>query len=181
MHVCPRFCAAQTWPSMRLGRWSQTRGHWSLYSIFLSPLSLSLSLLIPLPLCFSLLRSVLSLSTLHHFLVSPFSLSISFSLHRLSIFYSNILNPTLHFLSLSPFFLPRPYYLFFLLSHPHPDTIYFSKFFKSFEKSLLIQTHNVTVLQYNCALTCCTINQIPPPFSCIAFHSLSSGKVVWCL
>lgn len=55
-------------------------------SVFLSPPALS---------CLSL-PSITALSL-------PFSLSISFSLHTFSIFYSNILNPTLHFLSLSPF------------------------------------------------------------------------------
>lgn len=73
----------------------------------------------------------------------PFSLSISFSFHTLLIFFNNIVNPTLHFLS--PFFLPRPHYLFFRLSHFQPHT-YFSKFFQSFEKlhcvSSLIQTRH---------------------------------------
>lgn len=81
--------------------------------------------------------------TLHHILLSIFSLSISFSLHTFSIFLRNILNPTLHFLSLSPFFLPGAHYLFFSSTHPQPDP-HFSNFFQSFKKSLCVRPYSNT-------------------------------------
>lgn len=142
------------------------------------------SSLSPYPSSFASLSPPLSLVNLPSITSSSplFSLSISFSLHTLSIFYSNILNPTLHSLCLSAFFLHRPHYLFFFLAthtlmpmHTFPS---FSKVLKSYTGILLIQMKDITVLQYKCSLTCWSINQILPPLSCIAFHSLSSCKIV---
>lgn len=130
------------------------------YSIFFSP---PLSPLSP-HICVSLLFSALSRLSLPCITcLSPlFSLSISFSLHTLSIFYSYILNPTLHFLSLSPFFLPRPHYLFFLLSHILTLIHTFPSFPKSFKVALYpsLFKRRTSQLQY-CAVTCCTISHIP--------------------
>lgn len=108
--------------------------------------------------------------------------------------------PSIHSLSSITFSIPHSIFSACPLSF-FPDLIIYFFFshilrlmhtFQSFPKvlrtlytlctvSVLIQTQNVTVLQYNCALTCCAINQNLPPFSCIAFHSPSSGNVVWCL
>lgn len=105
----------------------------------------------------------------------PFSLSISFSFHRLLIFFNNIPNPTLHLLGLSPFLLPRPHYLFFLLSHFQPHT-YFSKFFQSFKKLHRFCSYSntgchspATVFRLSAQLTSL------PPFSLL--FTLSSSNV----
>lgn len=142
---------------------SQTRGLYIPFSFLLRYLSTYHSSSVFL----SPLLSLIPPNLLSH----PFSLSISFSFHTLLIFFNNILNPTLHFLGLSPFFLPRPHYLFFLLSHFQPHT-YFSKFFQSFKKLHCVCSYSNTSQSCNCVLAYCTINQNVPPFSCIAFHSV---------
>lgn len=156
--------------------------------IFTSHFPFSSTLLfITLPPCFSLLCSA----------SSPPRPSIT-SLSPLSPSPSHF--PSIHSLSSITFSIPHSIFSACPLSF-FPDLIIYFFFshilrlmhtFQSFPKvlrtlytlctvSVLIQTQNVTVLQYNCALTCCAINQNLPPFSCIAFHSPSSGNVVWCL
>lgn len=113
--------------------------------------------------------------TLHHILVSPFSLSISFSLHTLSIF-NNILNPTLHFLGLSPLLLPRPHYLFFLLSHSQADA-YFSKFSQSFKNTGTLCALCPSLFKHRMSQSCSTtvlwlaaqLTRISLPFHALLF------------
>ena len=104
---------------------------WPLIFIFHFLFSSSVSAYPSSSACLCTLLCLVPLYPPSHSLVSPFSFSVSFSLHTLSIFYSNVLNPTLHFLSLSPFFLPRPHYLFFFPSLTFsPRYILFKVFLK---------------------------------------------------
>lgn len=110
-HIAAQCRRGQAWD------WATNHKHVATdpYISFSFLLSLSLS---PYPSSFASLSPPLSLVNLPSITSSSplFSLSISFSLHTLSIFYSNILNPTLHSLCLSSFFLHRPHYLFFFSS-----------------------------------------------------------------
>lgn len=148
------------------------------FSLLLS-LSLSHSVSPYLSVPLSSAPSCLSLPSITWLSPRP-SLSILFSLHTLSIFYSKILNSIYHFLSRPPFFLSSQSSLsiFFLLVQSRPDAHFLKRFcFKSY-LVLHIQMKNITALQNNWLAR--RLNRSPLPFRALLF-TLSSCKNVWCL
>lgn len=157
MHVCLRLCRrGQAWD------WSLNHKHVA------TDLDTPFSPLLLIPQCFSLL----------FLLCLPLHLHLSFSSFYIlfplcSLFQAPTFStPHSIFSASSPFTFFPVLIINFSLLHSHPDAYFgkFEEFFKKFYCSPL--DSNVTVLQYDCSPTSCTISHILPPFPlfpCISF------------